>query len=252
MSKSNFVRDTKLIDEKINVSVAEVQGEMLKAAFLPYYVDPDSLQLTVVLQRTLMPGSYARTGRKMGLSVVSVELPEDEPITIEQAYEKTNIGAKMQNAIPFGSVMPRPFVSNAAFEMVLVQIEPVELIDTERGIIYQEKGKYEIGVVAFDEILSAIQDNFIQDLTTRMMLSELYILALEEANNNNNPQNMMSGNEGIIGGGSNLPEGFGSQTDTVRTGDLDDEFIAQNSQMDFGSIYSKATSNAGFTTVDNK
>jgi hypothetical protein len=55
------------------------------------------------------------------------------------------------------------------------------LIDVDRGLIYQEKGAFEIGIVSFDELLSAIQDNLIQDLITRMMLSELYILALEES-----------------------------------------------------------------------
>lgn len=252
MSKSNFIRDTKLIDEKISIPLTEVEGEMLQAAFLPYYVDPDSLKLTVVLKRSLLPGSYARTGRKMGLSAITVEVPEDVPLTVEQAYEKTNVKASIQNIIPFGSVMPRPQKSNMAYEMVLVQIEPVELIDVDRGLIYQEKGAFEIGIVTFDELLSAIQDNLIQDLITRMMLSELYILALEESNKMQNTNNMMVGNQNLIGGGSNLPEGFGDQSEHVKTSDIPDEIIAENSKMDFGSIYSKASSSNGFTTIEFK
>ncbi len=241
---SKFLEDTKTIDEKIQMDIPQVPETQLKAVFLPYYVDPLSMQLTVILKRSILPGAYSRTGRKMGLSCLDVILPTDEPMTIEEAFETLHTGAKLQDSIPFGSVMLHPETSSEAVEMVLAHIDPPEMIDEDRGIIYQEAGKFEIGIVAFDEILGAIQENFIQDMTVRLMLSELYIMAMEEANKQNGDVSgdMNAGGEGMIGGANeNYPKAAQDtvQNETEKTSTIPDDVIAENSQMDFGAIYSK-------------
>lgn len=246
---NSFVKDTILIDEKLNITVETLKKEMLQAVFLPYYTDPESLELKIVLKRSILPGCYHTTGRKLGLSALTVELPADNPLTIEQAFEKLNLDTKIENAVPFGSVMPLPQTSTLMYEMVLVNIEPLNLIDEERGIYYQEKGKFEIGVADFKDLISGIQSNIVQDLKTRMMLNELYLLAVEESARNNESNQMMSGNKDLIGGGSNLPDGYGEQTDTMKTSNIPDEVMKQNSQMDYGSIYSGTSSKGDFKTI---
>lgn len=250
--KTNFIKDTLMIDERVNIDIPEIEGEMLRAVFLPYYIDPLSLELKVVLKRSIMPGAYARIGRKMGLSALYVELPEDDPLTIEQAFAQLGLNTKMENAIPFGGVMPSPIDSTLAFEMVVVNVEPLDLIDEERGIFFQKKGEYEIGVVEFKDIMEGIQNNIIQDIATRLLLNELYIMAVEEGQKNQDPNTMMTGNEGLIGGGSNLPNGYGEQTDTMKTSVVPDEILEANSKMDFGAIYSKASPKSDFKSVDSK
>lgn len=187
---SNFIKDTKLIDEKIKLTDKEElrKGE-LQVVFLPYYVDPKTLKLMTVLKREIAYGGYVRTGRKMGISALTTVLPIEKPLTVEEAFEKLNLQTTIQNAIPFGSVMLDPINSTEAFELVLVQVEPIIPLDAKTGIVHQVKGQYEIGLVPFDDILDAIQSNLIQDLKTRMILSELYIMALEESNKlvDNNP-----------------------------------------------------------------
>lgn len=240
---SSFVRDTKLINDRININ--DHQGVIngnLEVVFLPYYVDPETLKLTVVLKRSIMNGSYAMNGTKMGLSALTVSLPKDNPITLEDAYAQLGLNTTIQNAIPFGAVMSNPFNSTETYEMVVVQVEPIQLLDTKKGIVSQMKGEYEVGIVPFDDILEAIQSNFIQDLKTRMILSELYIMALEEANNT-------TSNESVIGGGANLPSGFGSQENTIKTTDIPDEIILENSQKDYGAIYSKIKKSADFKSI---
>ncbi len=191
---SSFIKDTKLIDEKIKLVDREelIKGE-LQVVFLPYYVDPKSLKLMTVLKREIAYGGYVRTGRKMSISALTTILPTDKPITLEEAFNKLNLQTSIQNAIPFGSVMLDPINSTEAFELVLVQVEPISPMDQKTGIISQVKGQYEIGLVPFDDILDAIQSNLIQDLKTRMILSELYIMALEESNK------VVDNNPGIIG-----------------------------------------------------
>lgn len=242
---SNFIEDTKQLDEKIQIDVPDVKGDkLLTATFLPYYVDPKSNELMVVLKRSVLPASYAFTGRKMGLTCLSTKLPMDNPLTIEEAFNALEIPANLQDSIPFGSIMPDPINTPVATEMVLAHIDPPELLSETNGIIYQKKGEYEVGAVSFDTILGAIQENFIQDAVTRLILSELYIMAVEEAQKQEaNPQdqyNSMS-QEGIIGAGENFPQAAQDnlETETVKTSDIPDEVIEQNMQMDFGAIYSR-------------
>ena len=242
-----FIEDIKEIDEKLNYdsSKFDIQQGKLYVSFMPYYVDPDTMSLTVVLKREIQPGSFIRTGKKMGLSTLNVELPIDNPLTIEEAFKKLDIDVNIQNAIPFGSVMLAPTESDQTIEMVLVQIDPPTFLDEKRQIIKQEPEKYEIGTVPFDALLAAIHDNFLQDITTRMMLSELYILAMEEANN----QQYQNGadfseasqnNNSLIGGGSNHTTEFyeNAQDENLpRTSNINEELLKQNSQKDFGAIY---------------
>jgi len=248
---SNFIKDTIEIGEKLNITLPTVKGEMLKATFLPYFIDSYSSELMVVLKRMIMPGAYARTGKKMGLTALTIELPENDPLTIEQAFALLELKTNIAQAIPFGSVMPHPNTTNEAYELILVNIEPLELIDEERGIYYQKKGEYEIGVAGFKDIIDGIQHNIIQDMKTKLLLNELYIMALEESSKSTNPNNMNAGNSNLIGGGSNLPNNFGEQSHSMKTSDIADEVIEQNSQMDYGSIYSKAyTSSGKFATIN--
>lgn len=242
MSSTSFVKDTLLIDDNLDITIKDLNREMLKAVFLPYYTDPESLELKVVLQRSILPGAFNTTGRKLGLTALTVELPSDNPLTIDQAFEKLNLNTKIENAIPFGSVMPDPEHSTTMYEMVLVNIEPLDLIDEARGIFYQEKGKYEIGVTDFKDLIFAIQNNIIQDLKTRLVLNELYVLALEENAQNRNTNLMMAGNKNLIGGGYNLPDNYGDQTEMAKTGNVSEEILKQNTQLDFGKIYSNSKS----------
>lgn len=247
---SEFIKDTILIGEKLNVQLREVEQTSLRAVILPYYIDPDTMDLVVVLKRSIMSGGYLRNGRKMGITAITIDLPEDKPITIEEAYASLNLGAKFQSAIPFGSVMISPENSTETYELVLVQTEPFTFLDKQRGIIKQEKGKYEIGAVKFSEIVEGIQNQIVNDIKTRLILNELYILAIEEGNksaNNNNGNH----NTGIIGGGENLPPGFGGDNyDTVKTSPIPDDVIAKNSQMDFGAMYAKASTSGDFKTIE--
>ena len=249
--KSSFVDDTILIESGLDFEINTVKKEQLKAAFLPYYIDPESLELKVVLKRSILPGQFTASGKKMGLTALTVDLPMNEQITIEQAFEKLNLNTKVVNPIPFGSVMPDVENSSIAYELVVVNVEPLNLIDSERGIFHQEKGVYEIGVAEFRDIVEGIKNGIIQDMKTRLLLNELYILAIEESRQNQDPNNMMTGNPDLIGGGLNLPAGYGSQSETVKTSNIPDEVIEQNSKMDFGSIYSKVTPTQGnFTNVN--
>ena len=240
---SNFIKDTKDIDAKVSIKGTEnIKQEPLIASFMPYYVDPKSMKLMVLLKREMLPGAYTRTNRKMGLTCLSTPLPDGSPITIEEAFKNLNIPATLQDTIPFGSVMLNPKTSSAATELVLAQIEPVELLDETRGIVYQEKGKYEIGAVEFDALLEAVQENFIQDITTRFMLSELYILAVEEANKQGEEGNSMfekGGNAGgIVGGSSGEEYGKIDFTEkTEQTDDIPEDILAENADMNFGAMY---------------
>jgi len=241
---SSFLADTKEIDENIDIKTAELPMTMLKAGFLPYYVDPTTMGLTVVLKRSILPGAASRTGRKMGLTCLTTELPEDNPLTIEEVFNTLNVNATLQDSIPFGSIMLNPIATTDSVELVLAHIDPPLLLDEARGIISQAPGEYEIGIVGFDEILTAIQENFIQDTTTRLMLSELYILAMEEANNQEqNPEGLYESKsaEGVIGAGEQYPQAAQSSVgkDLENTSDIPNSIIEENSQMDFGAIYSK-------------
>jgi hypothetical protein len=239
---SNFIKDTKDIDAKVSIKNTEqITHKPLLAAFMPYYVDPKSMKLVVLLKREILPGAYTRTNRKMGLTCLSTQLPEDNPITIEEAFDNLNIPASLQDTIPFGSVMIDPKTSSAATELVLAQIEPVELLDETRGIVYQEKGKYEIGAIEFDALLEAVQENFIQDITTRFMLSELYILAVEEANKqgemDDNSMFEKGGNAGGIVGGENKYSKINFTEHTNQTDNIPDDILAENADMNFGAMY---------------
>lgn len=238
---SNFIKDTKDIDAKVSMRGAEnIKQEPLMAAFMPYYVDPKSMKLMVLLKREMLPGAYTRTNRKMGLTCLSTPLPEGTPITIEEAFEDLNVPATLQDTIPFGSVMIDPKNSSAATELVLAQIEPVEMIDESRGIVYQEKGQYEIGAVEFDSLLEAIQENFIQDIITRFMLSELYILAVEEANKQGEEGNSMFEQGGNTGGIVGSGEEYGKidyTEQTEQTDNIPEDILAENADMNFGAMY---------------
>lgn len=248
---TDFIKDTILISEKIDINIPQMPLESLEAVILPYYMDPTSLELMVILKRSIMPGSYARTGKKMGISAITFSLPEDKPLSIEEVWEKLNLPAAMQNAIPFGSIMLDPLNTTKTFEMVVIQTEPFEFLDKSRGIILQEKGKFEIGAVKFSDIISGINSNVFTDMKTRLILNELYILAVEESNKKQDTNNMMSGNPDLIGGGSNLPSGFGNNKpdDVIKTSYIPDEVIAENAKKDFGSIYSNVKPNSGFKSI---
>lgn len=252
---SKFIQDTIEIDEKININVDNVDNGPLKAVVLPYYLDPESNDLVVVLKRSVMPGCYARTGRKMGISALTADLPEgDEQLSVQTVYDNFGIGATMQNATPFGSVMPSPKTSTAGYELVLVHIEPVEYIDKNREIIVQKKGEYEIGTVKFGDLIEAINKNIIQDLKTRLVLNELYILALEESANQQkgsgqNPNDTTTSSN-MIGGGQNLPDGFGNNEDVMTTSTIPEEVIEENSRPDYGVMYSQAKPDGGFKTIE--
>ncbi len=238
---SNFIADTKEIDSKIKLDLEnKTPQSALTAAFLPYYVDPKSMKLIVLLKREVLPGAYVRTGRKMGLTVLTTTLPEGEPITIEEAFTQLNIPAALQDTIPFGSVMADPKNSDNATELILAQIEPVEFLDENRGIVFQKKGEFEIGAVEFDSLLEAIQENFMQDMTTRFMLSELYIMAVEEANKQGESGDSMfeaGGNAGgVIGGGEEYGK-INHTTETETTEEIPDDLLAQNADMSFGAMY---------------
>jgi len=238
--KSSFASDTVLIGKGIEKEFTEndVAIDSLHAVFLPYYISPISNELTVVLKRTVTPGQYFRTGNKVGLTALTVELPMETPLTIEQAFEKLELNTEIVNPIPFGCVMPDPINSMLAYEIVLVNIEPLKLLDTATGIFKQVPNEYEIGVVEFREIIGAIQENTVTDLKTRFILSELYLMALEESQLNAGQS---------IGSGQNLPAGFGSQEGTMKTGNISDEVIKEKSKLDQGSIYAKIDTNATFS-----
>lgn len=237
---SKFITDTKDIDSKIKIDLEAQTQTPLNAAFLPYYVDPKSMKLTVLLKREILKGGYARTGRKMGITCMSTTLPDGDPITIEEAYNQLEIPAQLQDTIPFGSIMLDPKKTDVATELVLAQIEPVELLDENRGIVFQKKGEYEIGAIEFDALLEAVQENFIQDITTRFMLSELYIMAVEEANKqgeNNESMFDQGGNSGgIVGGGEQYGK-IDHTTETEKTEEIPDDLLAQNADMNFGAMY---------------
>lgn len=239
---TDFIKDTILIDEKLNLEMPEFENTPLNAIILPFYIDPNSMDLMVVMKRCLLPAGFKRTGRRMGISALTMELPEEEHITVEEVYARLNLPAKMQEAIPYGNVMLDPLTSTRSFEMILIQIDPIAMLDKKRGIVYQEKGKYEIGAIRFSDIMEGIATLVITDLKTRLILNELYILALEQGNNAP-PQQVLTDPE-KIGGGANLPPGFGEQKETVKTSDIPDEVIAQNAQKDFGAIYSRAVPSA--------
>ena len=238
---SNFINDTKSIDVKVSISgVENIKQEPLIAAFMPYYVDPKSMKLMVLLKREMLQGAYLRTNRKMGLTCLTTILPEGTPITIEEAFNQLNVPATLQDTIPFGSIMIDPKNSSAATELVLAQIEPVELLDESRGIVYQEKGKYEIGAIEFDSLLEAVQENFIQDITTRFMLSELYILAVEEANKQGENGNSMFEKGGNAGGIIGSGEEYGKIDHTDKpeqTDNIPEDILAENADMNFGAMY---------------
>ena len=195
-----------------------------------------------------MPGQFLRNGKKMSLTALTVTLPADEPpLSVEQAFDRLNLDTKITNSTPFGSVMPDPESSSLAYELVLVNIEPLNLINEEHGIFYQQIGEYEIGVADFKDLVEGIQKNVIQDLKTRLVLNELYVLALEEAQNPQ--QQYITGDPNLIGGGANLPPGFGSQTETMPTADIPEEIIKENSQMNYGAMYSQIKKTTTFEEV---
>lgn len=239
-----FIDDIKTIDSMLNYDKNQynVIDDKLYAAFLPYYVDPDTMKLTVVMKREIQAGAYIRTGRKMGISVMMTELPVETQLSIDDAFKTMDIDLKIQNAVPFGSIMTHPTNSSFAVEMVLVQIEPPIFLDEKRKIIKQEAGKFEVGSIPFDAILDAIHENFLQDMTSRLMLSELYIMAMEEANKQSQDDSQFYQKDtNKIGGGSNHASEFYeniSKEDLPRTSNVSDEILNQNQKKDFGAIYS--------------
>ena len=253
---TSFVKDTLLIAESMQSVIPKptLSGNVLQAVFLPYYMDPKSSDIMVIMKREIVPGSFSRNGRKMGISALTVELPMDEPLTIDQAFESINkyLNVTLQEGIPYGSVMPQPVNSDMGFELILAHVEPVTMIDEKRGIVYQEKGKFEIGVVPFSDVIEAIQQGLLEDMKTRLILSELYILALNESNKEQNEGTMMSGNPDLIGGGNNIsPDMDIEQSETMRTGNIPDDVLEKNSQTDFGSIYANTTpSTKSFTDIN--
>jgi len=233
---NSFIENMKKVDEEVILPEnTEVIEAPLTAIFLPYYVDPNSLQLMVLLQSSTMPGAYTRTGRKLGLSCISLELPEDEQITVEDAFTKFNIKANIQNAIPFGSIMKFPKTSRDANEMVLVHIDPPEI--TAGMEVKADNIDGVLGAISFDELLGVIKENFVQDVGTRLILSELYIMAMEEATKSETSEEQFgSQNQNAYAGLLSPDE---NQSSVSKTSDISDEIIKTNSQNDFGSIYSK-------------
>lgn len=237
---SNFIIDTKEIDSKISIKdTSHIKQEPLMAAFMPHYVDPKSMKLMILVKREVLPGAYLRTNIKIGITCLSTPLPSGEPITIEEAFGNLNIPATLQDTIPLGRVMIDPKKSSATTELVLAQINPVELLDESRGIVYQEKGQYEIGAVEFDALLKAVQDNFIQDITIRFMLNELYILAVEEGNKQGKDGNSSfekGGNAGGIVGAEEYGK-INHTNDTEQTDNIPDDILTENADMEFGAMY---------------
>lgn len=245
IKNSTFANDTILIGEKLEIPLDEtnLKVESLNAVFLPYYLSPISSELSVVLKRSIMPGQFFRTGSKMGLSALEVELPMDNPITIEQAFELLELNTNIVNAIPFGCVMPDPTNSTKAYELVLVNIEPLTLKHESSGIFFQKEGEYEIGVSEFRALLPAIQHNAVTDLKTRILLNELYIMALEEATILKQDN---TSNSNVIGGGYNHPSEFENSNDfndVMKTGNITDEIIKQQSRLDQGAMYAVKSAN---------
>jgi len=239
---TDFIKDTILIDEKLALEMPDVELQPLRALILPFYIDPNSMDLMVIMKRCLMPGGFKRTGRKMGITAFSLILPEDKHMTVEEAFASLDIPANMQDAIPFGNVLLDQEKSTESYEIVLIQTDPVQMVDKKRGIVRQEKGKYEIGAMKFSDIMEGIATRLVMDIKTRLILGELYILAMEQGNRMPGQQPLTDPEK--IGGGSNLPPGFGEQKETVKTSDIPDEVIAQNAQKDFGAIYSRAAPSA--------
>lgn len=230
---NTFLKDVKEINDNLKELNVEIPNTMLCAAFLLFYIDPMSLELCVVLKREILPGAYLKTGKKIGLTSLLTELTTDKPMTIEEAFAKLDIPSNIQNIMPLGSVMTEPKTSSNMYEMVLVQIDPPKFLDSSKGIIKQVKDSYEIGVVNFKDLLDTIKDNFIQDILTRMMLSELYIYAVEES------RQQEPGNINEIGRDGNPLQENNMFVETPKTSDIPDEVIAQNMQKDYGAIYSR-------------
>ena len=193
----------------LELNTNNVKREGIYGCFLPYYVDPVSMELKVILKKIVALGSYTRTGNSYAYVIPKLRLPEDKNITIEDAFKQIDIGAEFNNSFLTGSVMPDIENSDKVYEMVLVQVTPPKKLNEE------------FGDIPFDELLGAIQQGLIQDLPTRMLLSELYIMALEE--------NRAAAQE--------EPKEV-SDAPLAKTTDIAEEVIEQNKQTDFGKIYS--------------
>lgn len=237
---NTFLKDMSTINDSLgNINTDGISNTMLKAAFILYYIDPISLELCVILKREVLPGSYLKTGRKLGLTALTVELPMDNPLTVEEAFAKLDLSSSIQNIVPLGSIMTEPKTSSNMYEMVLVEVNPPIFLDSDKGLIKQVKDSYEIGAVNFKDLLATIQDNFINDILTRMMLSELYIYAVEASQQQTYGDNKEIGrnNNGEIGSNGSIQPDLNRET--PKTSDIPDEIIAQNMQTDFGAIYSR-------------
>jgi len=166
-----FFQKLKEENERISFIPVTPDGKIY-ATVIPFFVS-SNLKLTVLLEKVSAPGVAKWSESRLNLKAVDVELPKTDKISIEDLYNKLGLDSKMQNSIPMGAVM-RSVDGDDLHEMVLFEIEPpTELPEN-------------IGMVEFDELVEAIQSNYIQDSITRLLLSELYILMMENQQNDNN------------------------------------------------------------------
>ena len=89
-------------------------------------------------------------------------------------------------------------------------------------------------------------------------MNELYIMALEESakQKDGNSEQMTgvgnSASNNMIGGGQNLPDGFGNQVETMATSTIPDEVLEENSRQDYGAMYSQVKPDGGFKTIEKE
>lgn len=218
---STFLRDTFEINKRLKNDIRpDIIKRPLTGYFLPFYIAQNGGDIMVVLKREIMyGGQISNNEMKLGLSTISFELPIDNKITLEDVLVMSHLDTSLVNSISVGSAELRPHYESAPIELMLIEIEPPVFKDERAGIIYQEIGSYEIGALKFNDILPAINAGLIQDLVTRLILNELYLV-------------VQSGNSGNLNEFSE-PE----RSNTVTTSDIPDDVIASNTQMDYGSIY---------------
>ena len=239
---NTFLEDTIEIDKNINITPGNIKNEGLKAAILPYYIEPNSMEIVVLLKRQVTPGTVPYD-KKMSILHLETDLPMETPLTPTEAFEKLGIDADIVDTIPFGNVMPNPFNSDKAYEMLLVHISPPVYMNDTKGIIKKvsnENEKYEVGGISFTKLVEAVNAGLINDAVTRLLLNEFYIFMVEQSKNEEN-QNITTG-EGNNYIGTNAPNNISNNINTndlPKTTDIPDEILEMNQQMDFGKIYSK-------------
>jgi hypothetical protein len=237
----SFLETTKMLNEKLIIDEKklkrdEFDNKSVNAKILPYYIDPKTLELKIIVKRELVESGYLALDRKVALNAIDIELPIDKKLTIEEVFGLLNIEADVQQAIPVGSLMPFPKKTTDVFEMILLHISPPAFKDEKNNIVcINDKERYELGVLNFNETMDAIENNLIIDLSVRLLLNELYILATEYSENDNINQ---EGAIGVYDETENKETFFKEITkNSVKTTDIPDEIIEKNKQTDFGKKF---------------